>query len=218
MAYVIGILLLASVGIWLVLSLSRDRREMRGDQARRDAKVAERRLILERMPDSVSAHEGLGDALREAGDLSGALTAYETALRLMATQPNSGAGQVAGSGLENKVRLTHFELTHDPAAQGLTLATRQQVCRRCGNLNGPQERACVTCGESLPVDSYFDAWKRDDHRTKILRETAESLAMLVVVVIALAIASGLSREVKGVLLLSTVIVLTWKGLRRVGGD
>lgn len=211
---------LGIVAVWAVLSALRNGGEHtdRKEQARRRAKADERRAVAERLPDSASAREGYGDALREAGDIEGAIAAYEAALRLAGAQNGGGLGQVAGSGLEGKLRLARFELTHDPVAEGMTVASRQQVCRRCGNLNGPRDRKCTTCGDSLPVDSYFDTLRRGDHRAAILRETAESLAMLAVVTIALAFASGLPLEVKGVLLLSTVIVLVWKGLRRVGGD
>jgi hypothetical protein len=98
------------------------------------------------------------------------------------------------------------------------MATRQQVCRRCGQLNGPQDRACANCGEQMPVDHFLDTLRRDDVRRDLLRETADFLAKLAVIGIALYVASWMPIEIKGLLFISACAVLSWRFLRRIGGD
>ena len=219
----LSFLLLLGVGLWIAWPLLIERRDRRRDADRFSETIRTPQALLARIPVLPAAHEALGDALRAAGRLAEAVACYETALELEAQaaargQP-FGAGLTTGAGLENKLRLARQEAAGGgQPGYGQTLATRQQVCRQCGSLNGPRDRACATCGALLPVDHFFDALRGDRMRRDIFREVADALAKLLVVLLALYIASWMSLEVKGVLLIATVAVLAHRFLRRIGGD
>lgn len=195
----ITVLLLLAVAAWLLLRpLWSARREQRSEEAGHAERIATRRAVLERNPDSSSAHELLGDALRSAGRYEEAAACYETA-----------HGRGGGSeGLESKLRLARMD------AEAPSPALRQQVCRRCGNLSEAGERDCTTCGAPLLADRLLDTLGIRGMR----REIVEIVAMFAVVVVALALASWMPREVKAVLLLSAVLVLAFFFLRSLNGD
>ena len=206
------ILLLLAVALWIAWSYLADQRTDRREDARLLEKVEMRRTLLARSPDSASAQEALGDALRDAGLLQEAIEYYEQAQQAEAVHE-----QARGTGLENKLRLTRLEVAENARpTYGNTLATRQQVCRRCGALNEPSERACVTCGDLLPVDGFFDTLRGDNMRGQIVREMTETVTMILVVLLALLITSWMPLEVKGVLGISATGVLLWRMLRRIG--
>ena len=215
----LSLLLLFGVGLWIAWPFVTDRLETRRDAGRLGEKIATRRALLARMPDSPAAHEALGDVLREAGRPDEAVACYQAALDLEARAGDAplAMGRASGAGLENKLRLARQEADRGGApVYGETLATRQQVCRRCGQLNWPQERACVNCGDLLPVDRLFDTVRRRDMRGDIGRETADFLAKITVVMVALYIASWMPLEVKGVLFISAAAVLSWRFLKSIG--
>ena len=217
----ISLFLLAILGLWLAWPYLQDRRTDRREAERLDAKVAQRRALAARMPDSPAAHEALGDALREAGKIHGALDAYKAALESQERVTLAGGATSAtlgGTGLEQKIRLGRLEAeqTHDGARFGTTLQTRQQVCRQCGMLCPPQARACDECGRELLVDGFLDTWHRDDHRKKIVRESIELVAMIHIVFLAVYFASWLPIEVQGCLGVSATGVLLWRFLKRIG--
>ena len=216
-------LLLTAVVLWIAWSHLQDRQTDRRHATRTTEKIVQRQTLLQRMPESPSAHEALGDALREAGRADEAVRCYQTALDLQARASAAGGGVIGagigGAGLEHKLRLTQEEAGRGGVpAPGETMATRQQVCRQCGALNGPQERVCVNCAAQMPVDGFFDTLRHDDMRTNILREAAETTAMFAVVIVALIIAGGMPLEVKGVLGISTAAVLGFRFLKRIGGN
>jgi membrane protein implicated in regulation of membrane protease activity len=219
----ISLLLLVLVVAWLARPYLQERQQERHEEARRDEKVELRRAMVARMPESPSAHEALGDALRAAGKIHAAIASYQTALewqeRTVQSGQNSGGGDAAGSmGLEQKLRLARLETdqTHHADRHGLTLHTRQQICRRCGDLNDSQERHCRTCDNPLPVDHFFDAWHRDEHRQRIIRESAETFAMILVVLFAVLFASALPIEIQCCVIVSAVTVLLFRMLKRIG--
>jgi len=216
-----AIFLFVIVGLWFAYDMLSNRLPDRRESARQKEILEVRRRILGIAPDSPAAFEKMGDALREAGQAAEAIACYERA-QAMATQlaPEAplGIGTVASAGLENKIRLTRFELNHSAVAHGETIQTRQQVCRRCGNLSAYDARTCATCGEPLPVDSFLDSIRRADIRRPILRETAQTVCMFAIVLTAVMLASWMPVEVKGVLLIATAAVLAWKFLRTIGGD
>jgi ribosomal protein L40E len=216
-----AIFLFTVVALWFAYDVLSDRFADRRERDRQKEIIDLRRRVLGIAPESPAAFEKLGDALREAGHAAEALACYEEAQEMTARLPAetlTGAGLIGGSGLDNKIRLTRFELAHDPAAHGETIRTRQQVCRRCGNLSSYHARNCETCGEPLPVDSFLDSLRRADIRKPILRETATTVSMFAIVLVAVLFASWMPLEVKGVLLIATAAVLAWKFLRTVGGD
>lgn len=218
----ISLFLLALVALWIAWPYIQDRRADKQEIGRLGEKIEMRRAMVAKMPQSPSAQEALGDALREAGKVHNAIAAYQAALDLEAKSAARGetnGAALGGTGLEQKIRLTKLEADQSHggvAGYGTTLETRQQVCRRCGALNAPQDPTCASCGETLLADRFFDTWRRDDHRTKIKREVIESLVMIHVVLLALYFASWLPLEVQGTLGISATGVLLWRLLKRIG--
>jgi tetratricopeptide (TPR) repeat protein len=218
-----ALFLLALLGVWMLWDYGRDRLEHRREHQRRTHKATLRREHLARNPDSPAAYEMLGDAMREAGEIEEAVACYEEAREISArTAPGqeAGSGWIPGGGLENKLRLARFELAErsDPAEYGQTLATRPQICRTCGGLSGPQDHACAHCGTNLPVDGFWDTLRRRGLRQDILRETLDMLAKFAVVVVVVVTGSWMPLEIRGALLISAVIVLPFRLLKRIGPD
>ena len=218
----LAIILLLGVALWIAWPYLADRRTDRREDARLMEKVEMRRSALARAPESASAQEALGDALRDAGRLDEAIACYQKAQEMETRAGQAGdtiAAALGGTGLENKLRVSRLEAAEQAqTVYGNTLATRQQVCRRCGALNEPSERACTTCGDLLPVDSVLDTVRGDAMRGQIVRESIELVTMVFVVLVALLITSILPLEVKGVLGVSATGVLLWRFLRRIGGN
>ncbi len=215
----ISLFLVAFLALWIAWPYLQERGADRQEDDRLNEKVALRRAVVARTPESPSAHEALGDVLREAGKVHNAIAAYQIALDLEAKAAATNGAALGGTGLEHKLRLTQLEADQShggPAGYGTTLETRQQVCRRCGALNAAQAPACASCGDTLLADRFFDTWRRDDHRTKIKREVIESLVMIHVVLLALYFASWLPLEVQGTLGISATAVLLWRFLKRIG--
>jgi len=190
-------------------------------QSRRDTrKIEMRRADCARSPQSPGSHESLGDALREAGRYRDALTVYENAKALMTEAGAGGAGILGGSGIDTKIRLVRLDIKDDadrPASYVEQVTRRESVCRMCSLVNAPTAKHCTSCGSDLPTDSFGETWIRDDIRKPLLREAREAFVVMAVVLFALYMSNSLPLEVRGTLLFSTVIVLTWKGLRAIGG-
>jgi ribosomal protein L40E len=188
-------------------------------QAARDTeKIALWRAALVRDPHSPASHESLGDALREAGRYTEALRFYETARGMMEGHEATGAGHLGGGGLDNKIRLVSMDVTEElerPKSYQAQVIRRETICRQCGALNAPDATHCAQCGKGLLSNSFLEAWHRDDIRYPILREVREGAIMVAIVLLALYLASWMPLEIKGVLLLSTIIVLVGKGLRAI---
>ena len=220
----ISLFLLALLALWIAWPYLQDRRADKQETGRLGEKVEVRRSMVARAPESPSAHEALGDVLRESGKVHNAIAAYQAALDLQekasARGATNGGAALGGTGLEHKLRLTQQEADQahgvGVAGYGTTLATRQQVCRRCGALNHAQALTCVSCGDALLADRFFDTWRRDDHRTKIKREIIEMVVMVHVVLLAIYFASWLPLEVQGTLGISATAVLLWRLLKRIG--
>lgn len=180
----------------------------------RAEKVQMRRDAMERLPDLPSTHEHLGDALREAGDVAGAIVEYDAALAL--TKP-SGDTLVVSTGLETKRRLAALELDQEqhPERHGLTLRTRQSLCRTCGTVAGPDERDCPSCGAPMPVNTFLDTLQHNVIREDILRTLKETLAIVAVVVVAVCFMSFLSIEVRCCLVIAAIIVVPLRLLKSI---
>jgi tetratricopeptide (TPR) repeat protein len=211
------------VFLWIAWTYLSDYRVAWREKKWRDEKVAMRRQVLARSPDSPAVLESLGDAMRERGDLSEAISCYEEALFMagrMSVTGAGGLGDVAGGGLENKLRLTRMELAQerDPAAFNATLRTREQVCSRCGALALPFVTQCETCGAPLPVNSMFDTWRNNDMRKSLTFEALHAGASLTIISICLLYASTLEPLMKFTVLFSAVIAIAARLLKRVGPD
>jgi len=212
------IFLLLLAAAWLGWDYLQDRLAAHRDQERRAEGLRLRRQHLTHAPDSPAAHERLGDALREYGDLPEAIAAYEKAITLMASTGAEGAGWVAGGSLENKIRLTRLELAQEesPEQYGLTLATREQTCRTCGTLAGPKDRRCPSCDTPLPADGFLETLRRPEFRHSILGEALHAGLLFSIVLIALVLASWMPIEVRGAIAISALIVLPIKLLKKIG--
>src|SRR5688500_7262302 len=107
------IILLLLVAGWLGWSHVTQERQGREARPRTGEKVAVGQAALARPPESPSAHEALGDALREAGRAQEAVTCYRRALEMEtaggAQTVPSVTGLAASAGLHNKLRLTEGE-------------------------------------------------------------------------------------------------------------
>lgn len=212
----LAMLLLGGVGLWIWWkSHGADATAIKRESRAYDAKIAERRAVTERMPDSASAWEQLGDAFREADQYGQAVIAYERASMIQSASPGMSSG---GVGLDHKIRLSRMEAAQGGAiGKGEAARMGQQICRRCGTLSLPGARTCAACEETLPVDTMREVWEASDIRTRILRDALELTAMLLVVTIAIAVFQSMPLEIKGVLLISTFAVFGWKLLRLIGG-
>lgn len=181
-------------------------------------KIAHRRTVVIRTPESPSAHESLGDALREGNQYGEARQAYERARNLMESHEATGVGHLGGGGLDNKIRLVLLDITEETernAPYQEQLVRRETICRQCGCLNPPDATHCIQCEKGLLTNTFFEAWRRDDIRHPILREVREGAAVLAVVFLAVYLASWMPIEIKGLLLFSTILVLVVKGLRAI---
>ncbi len=216
----LSFILLAAVAYWLVRDYVQDSIAGRQEKDYLARRTEKRRASLLHNPGFPAAHEGLGDALRAEGDLTGALAAYEEALSLT-RYVAAGAGDgvyVSAAGLENKLRSTKSEMAQkeDPAKFGMTVKTRQQICRVCASLSLPDARDCENCGQPLPVDSVFDTLRHDGIRQSLAHEAIQSGVMLLVIGIALLIASWMPLEVRGAIAITALIVIPWRLLKRFG--
>jgi ribosomal protein L40E len=218
----ISLLLLALVVYWLVRDYLQDSIAGKQEKDQLARRTNLRRAMLARNPGSPAAHETLGDALRAEGDLPAALAAYEEALSLAKYIPAGAVdgGWLSGAGLENKLRLTRSEMAQrqDPEKFGMTMKTRQQVCRVCAALGQPEDRDCRNCGSPLPVDGFFDTLRHEGIRHSLVGEAIQAGVLLTVICIALLIASWMPIEIRGVIAIAALIVIPMRLLKKFGGD
>jgi hypothetical protein len=215
-------ILLSIVVFWMVRDYVQDNiaGKLEKEQLARRSEL--RRQMLARNPGSPAAHEAMGDALRVEGDLPAAISAYEEALslsKLIHAGSIASVSQVSG-GVENKLRLTKLEMaqTQNPGKYGMTMQTRQQICRSCASLGQPQDRDCRNCGAPLPVDSVFDTLRHEGIRQSLISEGIQSGILLLVISIALLIASWMPIEIRGVIAIAALIVIPMRFLKKIGGD
>ncbi len=213
-----SVFILLLIAAFITLRFLSDRADRTPQWVRDAEKIEQRRAALARHPDSPASYESLGDALRAGNLYEEAHTAYETARGMMERHEPLGGGHIGGGGLDNKLRLVALDLAEEKERRGAYSARvnrRETVCRRCGCVNPPDATHCVRCEGGLLADTVRDAWRRDDIRYPILREVREGAVIVAVVLFALYLASWMPLEIRGVLLLATIIVLTVKGLRAI---
>ncbi|MES2462040.1 MAG: hypothetical protein V4671_15760 [Armatimonadota bacterium] len=218
----LSLLLLALVVYWMVRDYLQDSIAGKQEKDQLARRTALRREALSRSPGSPAAHEALGDTLRAEGDFPAALAAYEEALALAKYIPAGtvDGGWLSGAGLENKLRLTRSEMAQrkDPAKYGMTMKTRQQVCRVCASLSLPEDRDCRNCGNPLPVDGFFDTLRHEGIRHSLVGEAIQAGVLLTIICIALLIASWMPVEIRGVIAIAALIVIPMRVLKKIGGD
>ncbi len=153
---------------------------------------------------NVAAHEALGDSLRAARRPAEARAAYVQALE-------AGGDRLRDDALRYKIG--QIDLAHLERAAGPRDPDREQIlCPQCGAVNPPHNRACETCAAVLPYATFREALRDKE----LLRATAEAAACAVVLMIALGVFSAQPLDIKGVLVISTVIVVAWRVLQAVG--
>ena len=205
-------LLLLVVGVWwLVEHLQRLSEERRDTQRRQQILALRQRYVGVRPRDPI-AQAMLGDALRQAGHAQAALAAYTEAEQLFAGDP-------ARADLVNKKRLVALEVAEalQPSQFRQTLQTRESICRRCGGLNLPQLRECTHCGAALLVEGFWEtAVKGGTMRGDLVRSLWPLVLKTALVLLAVACASFLPLEIRGAVLIATIIVVPIVTLRQLG--
>ena len=186
----------------------------RRQEAQEEAERASYRRRIAEDPANLGAYELLGDSLRRAGRLDEAQAAYEDAL-------NAGADERIHD--RTRYKLGQLALDLDAQAQQAEAGSfgwrrRRPIreayfCHVCGEANHPARRTCERCGKPLPLDSYWDALR--DKET--VRATLESVSILFVLAVVLHVFAALPIEVKGVLLIATIMVLGWRFLQWIEG-
>lgn len=218
----LSLFLLAAVIFWMARDYLQDSIAEKQEKIQLARRTELHRAMLARSPGSPAAHEKLGDALRTEGDLSAAADAYTEALSLTKYLPSGtmDGGWLSGAGLENKLRLTRSEIAQrkDPEKFGLTTKTRQQICRACAFLGQPEDRDCRNCGAPLPVNGFLDTLRHDGIRHSLIGEAIQAGVLLLVIGIALIIASWMPVEIRGALAIAALIVIPMRLLKKFGGD
>ena len=202
-----GLLTLALIGagfVWARVAQAR-RDEAHQEQGRDEYR---RRIVQD--PKNSGAHEALGDSLRASGQFQEAQAAYTDAVA------SAGEG-VSSERIQYKLRQIDLDIhEHEAHKSGHAAKSAPDLffCRQCGGANPPLRRVCETCGATLPHDRFGDALRDKE----VLRASAESAACVLVLFAALAVADAQPLEVKGVLIISTVIVVAWRFLQAIGGS
>lgn len=207
-----SLFLLLFVVAWSLVELLQKRAEERRDDQRRQQILALRQRYVGARPSDPVAQTMLGDALRQAGHPQAALEAYTQAEILFGSDP----GRLE---LAHKKRLVALEVAESatPEQFNQTLQTRESVCRRCGGLNLPQHKECQHCGAALLVEGFWEtAAKGGKLRGELVRELWPLAAKALLVSVAVACASFLPLEVRGAVLIATIIVVPIAGLRQLG--
>ena len=189
----------------------------RGSQARREearlqALHDEYRRRIAHDPRNSAAQEALGDSLRQSGRLQEAHAAFLAAHSV--SRPGDSIVR-----LEYKLRQLDLELRQQAERTSSGLFGRARparevyFCPSCNASNPPASRYCENCFRRLPADSFWEAFT--DKET--LRATAESFSVFVVIILLLRVFDWFPLDVKGVVIIATVIVLGWRFLKAIEG-
>lgn len=123
-----------------------------------------------------------------------------------------------GYGLDNKIRLAQLEIAQnaDPDKYGQSIPTREQTCRRCGALNGPDQTNCTTCGAALPVQTFLDTLHNRDMRKEFKHDVTRVGLNLAIVLTCIWFVSWLPPLAKFSVTVASLIVIPMKLLQRLG--
>ena len=124
----------------------------------------------------------------------------------------------AGYGLDNKIRLVQLEIAQNanPEKYGHSIATREQTCRMCGFLNGPDRTHCANCGIALPVQTFLDTLHSRDMRQEFIRDVTRVGLNLAIVFTCIWFVSWLDPLAKFSIAFAALIVIPMKLLQRLG--
>ena len=186
---------------------------IRIEQARREERfrVQQRdsyRRAITQDPKNAGAHEALGDSLRAAGNLQEAQQAYFASLEVSGEEAETARVQYKLRQVDLDIR---EQAAHPQKGNGKP-TSELYFCRLCGGANSPARRVCEACGGALPHESFWDALRDKE----VLRATAEAGACVLVLLAALAVAAAQPLEIKGVLIIATLIVVAWRFLQAIG--
>jgi len=209
---VISLFFLLLVVVWWLVEVLQRHTEHAREETRRKEVLALRQRYVGMRPNDPAAQTLLGDALRQAGYPEAALQAYTEAEKLY-------AGAAAGADLAQKKRLTALDIDvkASPEKFGQTLQTRESVCRRCGALNLPNLQECAQCGAALLVEGFWEtAAPGGKMRGDLLREVWPMVGKAALVIAAAVCATFLPWEIRGAVLIATILVVPFVWLRNFG--
>jgi hypothetical protein len=211
LALISGILF--SIVIWAVVKDRIDTvRERDAEQQRRLNLVALRKQYIEAADDVPETWDRFGDALRAAEQPDDAIDAW-----LRAEETAKARGIFVSTDTSRKIRLAQLDIAQRerPGAFGMTLHTREQICRTCSRLNSAQGSTCTACGAALYASSMV-ATTQGAHRTELMSEMLPRLWIWGVLLLAIGLATFLPLEVRGVLGIATLAVLPFWWLKKFG--
>jgi hypothetical protein len=205
MIYTLSAVILGLVGyvLWRLASVRRAEaweEELRAGYRRRIALDAK----------NIGAYEALAESLHQAGRLDEARDTYLAALE-------AGGGELPLERTQYKLRQVDFDIRARAQAKGRRGPAREPelvFCAQCGSPNPPQRRHCELCHTLLPFNSFWDALRSRE----IQRSSVEGLCILAVMAVALQIFGFLSFDVKGTVIIATLIVVSWRLLKAIDGQ
>ena len=163
-------------------------------------------------PSNAAAYETLGDSLHKAGRLQEARDCYLRACAILGNDTQTAKIDYKLKQLDEDIR--------DAAAgsRSFLRELRQPVrevvfCRMCGAPNPPQKRRCALCRARLPYKTFFEAIKDRE----LQRASIEGICMMAICLILMALLAGLPIEIRGLLFISTVLVVGWRLLYAIDG-
>lgn len=205
--------ILFSIVIWAIVKDRIDTvRERDAEKQRRLTLVALRKQYIEASDDVPDAWDRFGDALRAAEQPDDAIEAW-----IKAEETAKARGMFVSTDTSRKIRLAQLDIAQRerPGAFGMTVHTREQICRTCGRLNPATASTCTTCDAAL-MASTMAATTRGAHRTELLSEMLPRLWIWGVLLLAIGLATFLPFEVRGVLGIAALAVLPFWWLKKFG--
>jgi len=205
--------ILFGIVLWAVIKDRVDTvRERNAEQRRRQTLVALRRQYIEAADDVPDAWDRLGDALRAADQPDDAIDAW-----LKAEETAKARGMFVSTDTSRKIRLAQLDIAQPerPGSFGMTLHTRDQICRTCSRLNPAQAAVCGECGAALQASSIA-ATTQGAHRAEIITEMIPRLWIWGALLLAIGLATFLPMEVRGVLGIATIAVIPFWWLKKFG--
>ena len=205
--------ILFSIVLWAIVKDRIDTvRERDAEQQRRLTLVALRKQYIEASDDVPDAWDRFGDALRAAEQPDDAIEAW-----VKAEETAKARGMFVSTDTSRKIRLAQLDIAQRerPGAFGMTVHTREQICRTCGRLNPATASTCTTCDAAL-MASTMAATTRGAHRTELISEMLPRLWIWGVLLLAIGLATFLPLEVRGVLGIAALAVLPFWWLKKFG--
>ncbi len=205
--------ILFSIVLWAVIKDRVDTvKERDAERKRRETLVSLRRQYIEAADDVPDAWDRFGDALRAADQPEDAIVAWNKAEETAAAR-----GMFVSTDTGRKIRLAQLDIAQRdrPGAFGMTLHTREQICKSCSRLNPAQAASCTECGAALRASSIVAATE-GAHRTELITEIVPRLWIWGVLLLAIGLATFLPLEVRGVLGIATIAVIPFWWLKKFG--